>query len=240
MTRKPFHFKQFSIFHDRCSMKVGTDGVLLGAWATVEGAQSILDIGTGTGMIAIMAAQRTNGLSNIDGIEIDNDAYSQAQENVNNSKWKELITVHHTSIQEFSITCQKQYDLIISNPPFFLAGTQSGSEKRNTARHATLLTHSDLLRSVNKLLKPDGKFSLILPLEEGQLFNEQAKVSGLFCTRLTKVKPKKEKPYERLLIELSRQNLSIIENELTIQFDKRNNYTPEYYELTREFYTIME
>lgn len=238
MNRKPFQFKQFKIYHDRCSMRVGTDGVLLGAWANLSNTQSILDIGTGTGLIAIMAAQR-NEIAKIDAVEIEDNAFEQALENITKCNWNERISVHHQSIQNFSVSTKTQYDIIISNPPFFLAGSKSDNHARNLARHAHSLTQNDLLEAVQKLLSPEGIFAVILPINEGLDFIEIAVKFSLFVNRLTHVKPKINKPFERLLIEFSRIKKERIENKLIIQYDNRNHYTPDYVDLTKQFYAIM-
>lgn len=239
MHRKPFQFKQFEIYHDKCSMKVGTDGVLLGAWADISETTKILDIGTGTGLIAIMLAQRTLKNVIIDAVEIEGNAYEQALENRDSCIWKDQINIHHSSIQEYSDTTTSKYDLIISNPPFFLTGSKSESHQRNIARHTQTLTQEDLIFSVNQLLSPSGRFALILPVEEGRALITKAYQSNLYCSRLTKVKPKANKPFERLLMEFTRYEKKINQSELVIQYEKRNDYTPAYIKLTSEFYTIM-
>ncbi|MDH5475191.1 MAG: methyltransferase [Cyclobacteriaceae bacterium] len=239
MHRKPFHFKQFSIHHDKCSMKVGTDGVLLGAWANVSTPKKVLDVGTGTGLIAIMMAQRGDLDTTIEAIEIEKDAYLQAIENIENCPWHNQITVIHSSIQAFTNTSTSKYDLIISNPPFFLSGSKSENQKRNIARHTQTLSHEDLIYSTDQLLSSGGKFSIILPIDEGEIFIEKASQSNLFCSRITKVKPKVNKPFERMLMEFIRSITETKKTELIIQFEKRNDYTPAYIELTQAFYTIM-
>ncbi len=235
--RKSFRFKQFEIYHDQCAMKVGTDGVLLGAWATIKGDKNVLDIGTGTGLIAIMLAQRCPTAGEIHGVELDEAAYFQALENRDNSPWANRIDVFHTKIQDFDNIVK--YDLIVSNPPFFLAGTKSLNQQRNQARHTNELPFEELLKSVAKLLTNEGRFSIILPYEEGKLFEQQAINYQLYCNRKTAVRSKKEKPLERLLLEFERQDKPIQENELTIQYEQRNDYTEDYIALTKDFYIIM-
>ncbi|MCP4520438.1 MAG: methyltransferase [Cytophagales bacterium] len=235
--RKPFRFKQFEIYHDQCAMKVGTDGVLLGAWANHNEANKILDIGTGTGLIAIMLGQRCKTAQLIEGVEIDSDAYHQALENVENSPWKEKIKIHHSKIQEFAPN--HKYDLIVSNPPFFLAGTQAKTQQRHQARHTQTLSFDDLLKSVKKLLAEEGKFSVVLPYQEGLSFIEKAKTHQLFCTRKTAVRSKHDKPLERLLLQFENKFINLEENELVIQYEQRNDYTEDYIALTQDFYIIM-
>src|SRR6266850_1577807 len=148
--RGPFTFKQFIVHHDRCAMKVGTDAVLLGAWAGAAGAKTILDIGTGSGIIALMLAQRTPSYARIDAVEIEQSDFLQASENAQNSPWPEKIIVHHTSIQEYQT--DSQYDLIICNPPYFINSLLPPSPFRKQARHAALLPNRDLLTAVKRLL----------------------------------------------------------------------------------------
>jgi len=240
MNRKPFHFKQFSIHHDRCAMKIGTDGVLLGAWTPLHDAKHILDVGTGTGVIAIMLAQRSLVNVAIDAIEIDQAAYDQAVENINDCKWKDQITVVYSSLQDYNKLQTKKYDLIVSNPPFFLQGSKPLGENRKQARHTDTLSHDDVIRCSKTLLKETGSLSIILPFDEGNNFVVTAEKLGLFCQHYVAVKPKIGKPVERLLLSFSKSRaVEMIKEKLTIQYEQRNDYTPEYIALTKEFYTIM-
>ena len=227
-----FKFKQFSIKQDATAMKVGTDGVLLGAWSTVKEGD-LLDIGTGTGLIGLMLAQQTQ-TALIDAIEIEKQAYTQALENVNNCNWTDRITVHHCSIQNFK--SDKKYDIIISNPPFFIDSTKAPDTQRNTARHTDNLSFSDLINSVNRLLKSDGLFSLILPIAEAQQFIELAKQQHLFLNRECFIKPNPRKPAKRILMEFSFRQKEITKTTLTIETETRHQYTKEYISLTKEFY----
>jgi len=221
-------------------MKVGTDGVLLGAWVSLNNAYRILDIGTGTGVIAIMLAQRSRQEAIIDAIEIDKDACNQAIENVGNCQWKDRINIRHTSLQEYYKSSEYSYDLIISNPPFFVQGSKPKVQNRINARHIDSLTHEDLILSSKSLLNKSGVLSIILPVAEGKQMVQFAETNGLYCHHLVEVKPKMDKPVERLLLSFSKTPPSeIIKSELIIQFEKRNNYTPEYVALTKDFYTIM-
>ena len=166
-----FNFKQFSIEQDQCPMKVGTDGVLLGAWVDTSNTENILDIGTGTGLIAIMLAQRTQ-TAQIDAVEIDNHACSQAQANMEASPWNDRLKSIESSIQDFAKLSQTEYDLIVSNPPFFTGGTLSAQNDRNNVRHTVKLPNGELLSSARRLLKKDGRFCVVLPLIEGLRFKE--------------------------------------------------------------------
>lgn len=221
-------------------MKVGTDGVLLGAWTPLKNAQQILDIGTGTGVIAIMIAQRSQQKVSINAIEIDEAAYDQAIENINNCNWKDQITAHHSSLLAYAKETNQSYDLIVSNPPFFLEGSKPLDANRINARHTTTLSHEDLILCSKLLLSESGILSIILPFEEGTKFIELAKEAGLYCQQLVEVKPKIDKAVERLLLTFSKSKSSeVIKEKLIIQFENRNDYTPEYIALTKEFYTIM-
>lgn len=237
-TIAPFRFKQFEIAQDQCAMKVGTDGVLLGAWADVTNAKYILDIGTGTGVIAIMLGQR-NQKAQIHAVEIDESACDQAQENMKNAPWNERLTAFPLPIQDFVKETSNQYDHIVSNPPFFTGGTFSGNQDRDSVRHTIKLPHSDLLRAVQSLLSPDGKFSVILPFIEGLRFEELAKTYHLYCNRKTEVIPKEGKSVERLLLEFQSEPSDLSTDQLIIQKEGRNDWTDEYIQLTKDFYLNM-
>ena len=233
-----FQFKQFSIEQDKCTMKVGTDGVLLGAWADVEDAQTVLDIGTGTGVIAIMLAQRATDAT-ITGVEIDQEAYEQAKENMNNSPFADRLIAECSAIQDFAKLSRSTFDLIVSNPPFFSGGTFSANQDRLSVRHTVKLSHGDLLMAVQKLLTKTGKFCLILPYLEGLRFQEMAKNYHFFCTKVTEVRPKKDKAIERLLLQFEREEKKVLTNDIIIQHEERNDWTEDYKELTGAFYLKM-
>lgn len=238
-TEERFFFKEFAIAQDRCTMKVGTDGVLLGAWADVKGAARILDIGTGTGVIAIMLGQRTKDQqSTIHAIEIDADSARQAKENAESAPWSERIKIIHGSIQQY-VSTPEPYDLIVSNPPFFSGGTFSRDQDRTNVRHTVKLAHGDLLAAVRNLLSPEGRFCVVLPWIEGLRFQELAAEYHLHCTRETRVKPKKEKPVSRLLLQFEREEKAKQVSELVIQKEGRNEWTDDYRALTAMFYLKM-
>ena len=218
-------------------MKVGTDGVLLGAWADTEGASRILDIGTGTGVIAIMLAQR-NQQAQVDAVEIDSVACRQAAENMSASPFADRLTAVDTSVQDYSLQNEK-YDLIVSNPPFFSGGTLTGNSDRDAVRHTVKLPHGALLLAVQRMLSREGKFAVILPFIEGLRFEEMAASYNLYCIRKTEVKPKADKPVERLLLEFARDKAEAKSNFLVIQKEERNDWTEEYMKLTGDFYLNM-
>jgi tRNA1Val (adenine37-N6)-methyltransferase len=234
MNDSSFHFKQFTIDQDRCAMKVGTDGVLLGAWVKVNEAKSILDIGTGTGLIALMLAQKSDAI--IDAIDIDKDAFEQAKKNVANSKWHSRIHIFHSSLQEFSNSSKDKYDLIVSNPPFFSDAYKAGTEARNIARHTDeTLSFDDLISGVKKLLTSGGKFCVILPFKEGNDFIEKSQANDLPIQKLTRVKTKSDKQEKRLMIEFGFQKSNPVEDDIIIQ-EEDLTFTKEYIELTKDYY----
>ena len=234
MRGKGFTFKQFHIDHSRCAMKVGTDGTLLGAWATLPSDGSILDIGTGTGLIAIMAAQRSEG-SKITAIDIDEDCILQARENVFASPWPDRIEVIHSALQDFSPT--QKFDCIISNPPYFIDSQLSPDAARSTARHTATLPFDELVSGVKRLLADNGRFSLILPPPEMERFRSAAR-GELFTVRECHVWSTPTSGVRRIMAELQTEpptELPIIEK-IIIEDNGRHQYSDEYRRLTRDFY----
>ena len=233
-----FKFKQFSIHQDQCTMKVGTDGVLLAAWAEVNACQSVLDIGTGSGVIAIMMAQRAPEAM-IQAVEIEDAAFLQAKDNMSISPWPDRLEVVHSSIQDFARSHRAKFDLIISNPPFFSGGTFSTNQDRNNVRHTVKLPNGDLLSAARNLLNKAGRFCVILPHLEGLRFVEVARNYNLYCTKMTEVYPKEDKPVERLLLQFELEEKEVVTNSLVIQKEARNDFTDDYIALTRDFYLKM-
>lgn len=233
----PFNFKKFKIHHDH-SFKVGTDGVLLGTWVNVEGKQNILDIGSGSGLIPLVIAQRTT-TATISGVEIDQESVVEANQNVEESPWSDRVSIYCDTAQAYSAKRDDKYDLIVSNPPYFINATKSNNKKKDTARHTDQLPFEDLITVTNKHLTMEGKLAVVLPNEEGNIFMQLAKENELYLTRLTEVRSKKDKPVERYLMEFGRIESELKKDELVIQFEKRNDYTPAYIALTKEFYTIL-
>lgn len=216
-------------------MKVGTDGVLLGAWVRPESAARILDIGTGTGLIALMLAQRCGG--EIDAIDIDTDSCMQAKENVQSSPWPDRVRVIHASLQEYRPGYR--YDLIVSNPPYFIDSFAASDEARNRARQASAsLSYDELLHGVIRLLHLTGRFCVILPSKEGQLFLEKAAQNGLFCNHITQVLTREGKEAKRVLMEFSRNEAELREDEIVLR-NEDLSFTDAYKELTRDYYTIF-
>ncbi len=237
---KPFRFKEFTVAQDQCAMKIGTDGVLLGAWVQPkEQPFNVLDIGTGTGVIALMMAQRFFD-SEIDAIEIDTEAYEQAMTNFENSPWADRMFCYHASFQEFFQEIEEPYDLIVSNPPFFAATQKSPNEQRNTARFEDALPFEHLLYGASKLLSDKGTFALIIPYDqEGQVISIAAKMH-LLPAKITHVKGNEQTPVKRSLIAF-RFNVGKNEmqlNQLIIE-KERHIYTDDYIKLVQKFYLKM-
>lgn len=237
MPNNYFQFKQFTIEQHHAAMKVGTDGVLLGAWANIENVKSILDIGTGTGLIALMLAQRST--AQIDAIDIDEDAISDARFNFSHSPWDSRLALFHTSLQDYAETTPKRYDLIVSNPPYFNHKHQTANNARTVARQHETLNFSDLLLGASKLLNPEGHFAVVLPFEAENQFRIEALKHGLFTTRAMRVKPNHNRPYKRILLQIQHQKDKLIEEELTIETNIRHVYTPEFTRLVRDFYLAL-
>jgi tRNA1Val (adenine37-N6)-methyltransferase len=230
-----FAFKQFVIRQDKCAMKVSTDAVLLGAWIMPNGSKNILDIGTGTGVIALMLAQKSK--AQIDAIDIDENAVTQAKQNFKESIFKNTFSITQTSFQEFAKQASTKYDLIVTNPPYFEQSLKSSDEQRSLARHADVLPFEELLDGVLKLLNEKGKFCLILPTLEAIKFRSLAEKKGLFLSKLLRVKSRTDKEIEkRHLMQFEIKPSEFSENTLSIEHEVRHTYTPEYKELTKDYY----
>ncbi len=230
-----FQFKQFGINDSKCAMKIGTDGVLLGAWANINQTQNILDIGSGSGLISLMMAQRTN--ANICGIEIDDDAAKQSIENIKYSPWANRITIINSNFIDWAIANNEIYkfDHIISNPPFFNNGPTAPNASRALARHSHSLDYNQLLNLSKDLLAENGKISVISPIERENDIIFYATLENLYISRLTHVNSKEGGKTTRILWEFSKIKCSTDYSTITIRDDK-NNYSQEYINLTNEFY----
>lgn len=233
-----FQFKQFKIEQDRCAMKVGTDGVLLGAWTPlINNPFNILDIGTGTGLIALMLAQRSNA-EQIDAIEIDDDAYEQATENFESSPWNDRLYCYHAGLDEFVDEVEEEFDLIVSNPPFYTDEYKSGDEQRDSARFEDSLPFEELVEAADFFLSDNGIFTLIVPFKEEEKIISLCQERELFPLKITRVKGTPTTEIKRSLLAFSRIEQEPLIDELIIE-TARHQYTPEYIELTRDFYLKM-
>lgn len=230
-----FTFKQFHIEQDRCAMKVGTDSIVLGSWVPVMGAKRILDIGTGTGILALMLAQRTNQSVQIDAVELDADAVKQAEENINGSPWRERIRIIRHDIRTFQAP---YYDLIISNPPYFVHGQILPDASRQRARHTGELDQTALLQSAERLLAPLGKLALVLPVEQGEQLVALAGELGWHLQRRCLVETKRGKTPNLVLLLLSRKPTEMVEERLCLR-ETDNRYSAEFIALADEFYLRM-
>ncbi len=233
-----FRFKQFSIAQDRCAMKVGTDGVLLGAWTPlINNPYNILDIGTGTGVIALMLAQRSHA-EQIDAIEIDDETYEQATENFENSPWNDRLYCYHAGLDEFVDEVEEEFDLIVSNPPFYTENYKSENEQRDAARFEDSLPFDELVEAADFFLSDNGIFSVIVPFKEEEKIISLCKERDLFPLKITRVKGTPTTEIKRSLLAFSRIEQTQLIDELVIE-TARHQYTPEYIALTKDFYLKM-
>lgn len=232
MANNYFQFKKFTIMQDGCAMKVGTDGCLLGGWFDCSQSKRILDIGSGSGLIAIMAAQRCN--ADIIGVEIDTNAAKQAIENVNNSPWSSRIKIVNKDLLQFST--EKRFDTIVSNPPYFVNSLKCDDIARNTARHNDTLNNSDFFKKCRELLTYNGKVSIIIPNDLAIDWQRVAEGHGFTTSRITFIKTTPKKVVKRVLIEFSLcDNCKREENTLVLE-NSRGVYSDEAQEILRDFY----
>ena len=229
-----FRFKRFTVRQELAAFGVTTDSVLLGAWARIEDAGTMLDIGTGTGLLALMAAQRSS--ARIVAIEPDYNSFIQAGINFASCPWHERMTLIHTSVQVFRSEAEMVFDAIITNPPYFVDSLLNPDHGRARARHAVSLSHADLAGAAVLLLAPVGSLHLVLPVNEAQRFSQVAAAQGLHCTRRLLVRPTPATPPARALMTFGREALPCTEEELVIEKGGRHVYSDEYVSLTKDFY----
>jgi len=236
-------FKQFSVNQDRCAMKIGTDGVLLGAWTPlINNPYSVLDIGAGTGILSLILAQRGNTVPNnvgiIDAIEIEEAAYEQCVENFEASTWSDKLFCFHAGLDEFVDEPEEEYDLIISNPPFYTDDYKSATTSRDLARFEDALPFEELIEAAALLLSDNGIFSVIIPYKEEERFVAICKELDLFPLKITRVKGTPTSVIKRSLLAFCRIEQIPLIDELVIEIS-RHKYTSEYIELTKDFYLKM-
>ena len=246
-----FSFKQFHIQHELCAMKVGTDGILLGAWADIspvsERPLSVLDIGTGSGLVSLMLAQRCQGNLQALAIDIDSSACAQARINVAASPWPDAIVVEHIALQVLSqptvstdpvLSHNQQFELIVSNPPYFVHGQTFADNARQTARHTGSLTHQQLIDHALPLLAPHGRIVLVLPYESGQQVIRYCQQLGGLSLNCLQVKTTPNKPCKRMLLCITRGDNKLQQQALSIHVES-GCYTKEFIALTASFYLKM-
>ena len=233
-----FRFKQFTIYQDKCAMKVGTDGVLLGAWSDVGSGGKMLDVGTGTGLIALMIAQRSPAGS-LWAVENEESALEQAKLNIDNSPFSDRITLVNSSFQLFARQTAIRFDLIVSNPPFFSDSLLPPVKQRAEARHSVTLTLEELLYSCRSCLAESGILSLILPYSRSNELEKLCEKYAFHLKRKTIVYPLRNTTPKRILVELtSKQTSRPVTRSLVIE-ESRHHYTKDFTELVRDFYLYL-
>lgn len=234
-----FSFKQFSVEQDRCAMKVGTDSVLLGAWCPIDNKpKTILDVGAGTGILSLMMAQRTNA-DQIDAVEIDEDAYEQCVANYENSPWSDRLFCYHAALDELVEDPEDEYDIIISNPPFYSEDFKTESTQRDLARFQDALPFEELIEAADLLLSENGIFTVVIPYKEEESFIDLCAEFELYPVKVTRVKGSHKTPIVRSLMAFKRYELSVLTaDELVVEIN-RHEYTDEYINLTKDFYLKM-
>lgn len=234
MANNYFSFKQFTITQNHSAMKVGTDGVLLGAWCECASAGRILDIGAGTGLISLMLAQKSD--AHIDAVEIDGGAVADAELNFLNSAWNKQVRIHHSDIQSFSEETSYMYDVIVSNPPFFEKSLKNSDTSKAQARHTDSLSFEDLMKIVAEKLTEAGAFYVVVPADAEKRIDAVAKPFGLYVHKKLYVKTRTDKPPKRLLLKFERFQQFTEVDEIIIEKYGRHRYSEEYLELTKEYY----
>lgn len=239
LRRNGFTFKQFFVAHDRCEMKVGTDSILLGAWADVSDITGkILDIGSGSGLLALMLAQRTTDSVQIDAVELDDNAALQATENFAQSPWASRMALHHSALQSFAAQTPSRYDLIITNPPYYQPGVGCRNASRGAARYTSELSHQTLLKHARTLASDKGKMAVVLPCDISVDFIELAAREGWFLLQHTEVTEFAHRAAHRALMLFGVEPALQQSGRLVIR-DEHNAYSNDFRELTKAFYLFF-
>lgn len=233
MANNHFSFKQFTINQESCSFKVGTDGVLLGAYADISSAKKILDIGTGTGLITLMLAQRCRAM--ITAIEPEHGSFVQACQNIERSIWNDRVKAENKSLQNF-FPGDDKFDLIVTNPPYFSDSLKNPDPVKASTRHNYQLGNDELLTGVRRLISDEGKFQIILPFAEANVFIAEAQSYGFYCNDVLKIKPLPTSEIRRMILKFTNKRQQVREKFLTIESGKRHSFTDDYISLTKDFY----
>ena len=230
---RPFHFKHFSLFHHRSTMKVGTDAILLGRWVEVKPTDVVLDIGTGCGLLPLMLSQK--GVAHVDAVDIDKASIEEATVNFQASQWRDHLKAIHSDITDYQTN--KKYDLIVSNPPFFNRYSKCDSDRKSRARHNDAgLSYATLCAVASRLLQVDGRFALVLPVNVMDAFMEAAHKAGLYLHKRMTIVPIEGKDSNRVNLELGFVKCAEIQEETFIIRDADKRFTPQYNEFLKEFY----
>ena len=229
-----FQFKEFTIIQEKSAMKVGTDSILLGSWVQLNDEQSILDIGSGTGILALLLAQRSEATL-IDAVEIEENAHEEAVTNFENSPWSDRLFCYHSSIQDFAKEIDETYDLIIANPPFFEPNKREPISAKSTARQTHTLDFYALLEATKLLLNKNGSCAFIVPFERETSFIELAQNTGLFVQRITRVKDTQKAVFKRSMMQFRFEKTKVYTSELVLK-NTDKTYSAEFKEFTKGFY----
>ncbi len=234
MDCRPFFFKKFGLFHHRSTMKIGTDAILLARWTEVSDNDDVIDIGTGCGLIPLMLAQK--GIKSADAVEIDNDSYEEAAQNFSNSAWNSRLSAIHDDIKHYAEICEKKYDLVVSNPPFYFGDNIPEKAKKGLARHTNTLSYNDLLSAVKKIMKPEGRFSLVLPAIESKTFLKDAENQGFYLEKELLIVPIEGKEPNRINMQLVVSQVDNIKTETFVLRHPDHSFTKEYKDFLKDYY----
>ena len=234
MDCRPFFFKKFGLFHHRSTMKIGTDAILLARWTEVSDNDDVIDIGTGCGLIPLMLAQK--GIKSADAVEIDNDSYEEAAQNFSNSAWNSRLSAIHDDIKHYAEICEKKYDLVVSNPPFYFGDNIPEKAKKGLARHTNTLSYNDLLSAVKKIMKPEGRFSLVLPAIESKTFLKDAENQGFYLEKELLIVPIEGKEPNRINMQLVVSQVYNIKTETFVLRHPDHSFTKEYKDYLKDYY----